>query len=208
MAKMKAGIMGAFSGSVGPVTGSSWYGMPYMKVRHRTRRKSDSEKEKFIHSRFAMTHAWLKPLLDVVREGFKNHSFTSRGFNAAKSYVLKNAIEGTAPDFFINPALVKVSYGNLPISPGITVEKAGPGEIRFSWDPKTPKDAHDADQVMMVAYNVEEKKAYHTIYGPLRDTGTAINYVAEGMKYHIYLAFIAHDRSRQSDSVYLGEMEM
>lgn len=208
MAKMNGGIMGAFSGSIGPVTGSSWYGIPYMKVRHRRRRKSDSEKEKIIHSRFAMTHAWLKPLLNVVREGYKNHSLTSRGFNAAKSYVLKNAIEGTSPDFFINPALVKLSYGTLPLSSGITVEKSGPAKIKFTWDKQTPRDAHHADQVMLVAYDIEGKDAKSKLYGPLRDQGEATLDVTEGKKYHIYLAFIAHDRSRQSDSVYLGEMEM
>jgi hypothetical protein len=208
MARINQGIIGAFTGGVGPVIGSSWYGIPYMKYRQKRRTKSASEKEKLTRTKFAMTHAWLQPLLEVVREGYKNHSLKSRGFNAAKSYVLKNAIEGTAPDFFINPALVKLSYGNLPISPGITAEKSGPGKIKFTWDPKIPKDAHEADQVMMVAYNVEEKYAYHTIYGPFRDTGTATKAVAEGKKYHLYLAFIAHDRSRQSDSVYLGEIEM
>jgi hypothetical protein len=208
MAKMKAGIMGAFSGSIGPVTGSSWYGIPYMKIKHKTRRKSGSEKEKNTHSRFAMVHAWLKPLLAVVREGYKNHSLTSRGFNAAKSYVLMNAVEGTAPDFFINPALVKLSSGTLPLSTGITVEKSGPAEIKFTWDKQTPRDAHHADQAMLIAYDIEGKESNSNLYGPLRETGVATKKLPEGKTYHLWLSFIAHDRSRQSDSVYLGEMEM
>jgi hypothetical protein len=209
MAKMNQGILGAFSGAIGPVIGSSWYGIPYMKSRPTKRAKSTSEKEKLTRTRFAMVHNWLQPLLDVVREGYKNHSLKSRGFNAAKSYVLKNAIEGTAPDLFINPALVKLSYGNLPISPGITVEKSGPAEIKFTWGPEIPADAHYADQVMLVAYNVEEKIARDILYGPLRGTGEAtLPIPVAGKPFHIYLAFIAHDRSRQSDSVYLGEIEM
>lgn len=208
MARITTGVLGPFIGKVGPVVGSSWYGIPYMKAKYAKRTTKISDKEKQSRTRFAMAHRWLQPVKDVVREGFRNHSLKSRGFNAAKSYLIKNAFEGTDTDFFINPALVKVSSGDLPISTGITVEKSGPDEIKFTWDTEIPANADRADQAMLVAYDIKEKKAIFVIHGELRKSGSAIKSVKEGHSYHLYLAFIAHDRSRQSDSVYLGEISI
>ena len=207
MAKYLHGSSGPFMGNIGGVTGSSWYGIPYIKARYRRRTGRVSDREKHNRSKFAMAHFWLQPLLEFVREGFKNYSFRARSFNAAKSHLLKNAFEGTKPDIFINPALVKVSVGDLPLSGGIAVEKSAENEIRFTWDPKT-KDTDYFDQVMMLAYDVEENEAYYRTTGQLRYTGTDTLIVNKGRKYHLYLAFNAADRSRQSDSVYLGEMSM
>ena len=207
MARLISGINGPFIGTVGTVVGSSWYGIPYMKSRYKRRTTKVSKKEKDNRGKFAMAHFWLQPLLVFVREGFKNYSLKSRGFNAAKSYLLKNAFEGQQPDLFINPALVKVSAGDLPLSSNITAEKAGDTEIKFTWDTKT-NDTNPFDQVMMLAYNVESRKARYITTGQLRHTGVDTLAVYPGQTYHLYLAFNAADRSRQSDSVYLGEMSM
>src|SRR5882672_1771151 len=134
MARLISGINGPFVGKVGTVVGSTWYGIPYMKAKHSKRTKRISKKEKQNRSKFAMAHSWLQPLLGFVREGFKNFSPRSRGFNAAKSHLLKNAFEGLQPDISINPALVKLSAGDLPLPGDITAEKSGPSKIIFTWD--------------------------------------------------------------------------
>jgi hypothetical protein len=211
MARFTQGINGPFTGRVGTVIGSSWRGMPYMKSYHKERTTKISKKEQQNRNKFAMVHSWLQPLLPFVREGFKNYSLRSYGFNAAKSYLLKNAIEGVQPDIFINPALVKLSAGSLPLSPGIVAEKSGPAEIRFSWDTAAVIDGSPDDQVMIVAYNVNiefDPLLPYKVTGQFRSTGADTLKVDPGASYHLYLAFNAHDRSRQSDSVYLGEMSM
>jgi hypothetical protein len=121
--------------------------------------------------------------------------------------LLKNAFEGVQPGISINPALVKVSAGDLPLSDNIAVEKSGDDTIRFTWDPKT-KDTDSFDQVMMLAYDIEKGNALFRTTGQLRYTGEDALQVYKGFTYHLYLAFNAADRSKQSDSVYLGEMEM
>lgn len=205
MAKFNQGINGPFSGKVGAVVGATWKGIPYMRSKGtRTAPPTDNEKES--RNRFAITHSWLRPLLGFVREGYKNYSNTSFGFNAAKSYVLKNAFE--EQDNVINPALVKLSAGNLPLPADIAAGKSGDKAITFTWDTSTPDNANAFDQVMLVAYNVEDKKSYWITTGQFRYTGSHTLPVSEGKSYHLYLAFNAVDRTRQSDSVYLGELEM
>lgn len=207
--------MGPFRGKLGNIIGTSWKGIPVMRTRPEKRKRPRRAKgnEKQNQSKFAMAHYWLQPLLKFVREGFKNYSFRAEGFNAAKSYLLKNAFEGVKPDIYINPALVRLSAGGLPLPSGITTAIAaeqlenGRASIEFSWDTTNISGgANHFDQVMVAAYNVAEKEAFIMVHVGFRHDGSYILEVEKGHTYHLYLAFTAKDRSRQSDSVYLGEI--
>ncbi|MFI5194447.1 MAG: DUF6266 family protein, partial [Chitinophagales bacterium] len=76
----------------------------------------------------------------------------------------------------------------------------------FSWNPARIEDGHTKDQVMLLAYDIYHRNATTIIPGQFRETGTdSMQLPPQEMRtYHIYLAFVAHDRSRQSNSVYLG----
>jgi hypothetical protein len=210
MGKLKNGINGSIEGKVGAVIGSSWKGIPYIKARYKKRTAKRGKGEKANQSKFGMAQLWLKPLLPFVRQGFKGYSPTVEGFIAAKSYMLLNAFEGPAQKPSINPALVKVSFGNLSLSDNITVEKNKTGQLIFSWDTSNVDDGSPADQVMLLAYDVDHAVAEFTITGQFRSTGSDTLQLdtKKGRTYHIYFAFTADDRSRQSDSVYLGTISM
>ena len=87
-----------------------------------------------------------------------------------------------ADDVVINPALAKLSSGDLPLP------------------------ATEGDQILMLAYNVEEQEAEYNLVGQTRKTGSDKLELDEPGTYHLYAAFISYDRSRQSDSVYLGSV--
>jgi hypothetical protein len=160
--------------------------------------------------RFAISQAWLSPLIEYVREGFRGYSRLSEGFVAAKSHLLKHAIEGEGLDIRVNPALVKLSFGNLPLPNDITAELVGQ-KLQFNWDTAIPQGANDNDQVMLLAYNIEQEWGSYTVAGQLRTTGVQmldLHYIEPGEIYHLYFAMVAPDRSSQSDSVYLGTVTL
>jgi hypothetical protein len=205
MATYHNGIDGPFRGKVGAVIYSSWKGIPYVKARPKPRTKPPTEDEITNRNKFGIAHRWLQPVTDFVREGFKGYSSTVEGFLAAKSYLLKNAFEGEGDDMVINPALVKVSYGCLPLSDNITAQLITPKEIQFTWDTKIEEGANSFDQIMMLAYDIENRKAFIRQVGELRKAGTGILPLKmTECTWHLYAAFVAWDRSCQSDSVYLG----
>ena len=210
MAKYNNGINGPFSGRVGPVIGSSWKGIPYMKsLPIRTKKATAGEKAN--RARFKIAQQWLKPLLNFVRVGFKGYTPTVEGFIAAKSYLMKNAMEGKGAQSRVNPILMKVSFGDLPLSGNIAMQLSDDKEsLQFTWDTKTIERGYEKDQVMMLAYNIEIGRLSFNTFGALRYTGTDSLRLPSGNKkdstWHIYVAFVAADRSRQSDSVYLGEI--
>ncbi len=210
MGQLISGINGYIRGKIGTVTGSSWKGKPYVKGPYRKRTAKAGNREAGNRNKFAEAQYWLKPLLKFVREGFKGYTERVEGFAAAKSHLLLNAFEGVQPDIYINPALAKVSFGNLPMSNNIAVAKTAAGQLEFTWDPAAVADGSAKDQLMMLAYDAEHAKAYFTTIGQFRKDGGDVLSTdpTAGRTYHIYCAFSAADRSRQSDSVYLGAVTM
>lgn len=208
MATYTEGIMGNFKGKVGRVIGSSWKGIPYIKSLYDKRTKPARKNEQLNRNKFAMAHWWLKPVKGFVRMGYKGYSATVEGFIAAKSYLLKNAFESDGDTMVVNPALMKVSYGDLPLPHNITAVKSAPDQLQVSWD-AVDKDFHPNafDQVMILAYDIENGEAVDSITGQFRYVGKDTLFIPPATPertYHIYAAFVAADRSRQSTSIYLG----
>jgi hypothetical protein len=209
MGRLLGGVNGQIQGKVGQISGSSRNGIPYIKGPYKNRTKTVSKKELLNRKKFAAAQAWLSPLLDFVREGFRGYSQQSQGFVAAKSWLLKNGFTGQGEDLRIDPALVKVSFGDLPNPVDIAVALTETGTLKFTWNPAYV-DLRDKDQIMMLAYDIERAYAFINTTGQLRSTGFDILEIDQtlGKNYHVYAAFNAADRSRQSDSVYLGEWKI
>lgn len=225
MGRLISGINGPIQGKVGKISGSSWKGKPYIKGSYRKRSAKSSELETRNRKKFAAAHFWLKPIVEFLREGFKGYTNTVEGYLAAKSYLLLNAFEGVAPDLYINPALVKVSFGTLPLSSNISFAKIDDGQLedlplssdiplakiddgkmqlKITWNPAKVEGGNDKDQVMLLAYDIKDKDVHCNTRGQFRCAGSDIMEVYKGGTYLVYVAFVAADRSRQSDSVYLG----
>ena len=203
MAIYKNGINGAFSGKLGAVVGATWKGQPYMRSLPSKRKGPASEAAITSRNKFAMAHNWLKPVLPFVRVGFKGYSATTEGFLAAKSYLLKNAFEANGDNLVINPALVKVSHGDLPLPGNITATRLDSKQVQFSWDTSDLNKDNRFDQVMLLAYNIEKGVAFYQVPGQPRMNGGDVLAISPGA-FHLYVAFVSVDRSRQSESVYLG----
>lgn len=214
MARMKKGIHGSISGKIGDIVGSSWRGIDYIKSKpKRTKPATEGElKNQFV---FAYTQYWLQPIKEFLKAGFRNDTHTVFGVNAAKSYLHKHALTKDGFNSKIHPERMKVSVGDLPLSDAIKVEKTSPNELTFSWDKGFIKGANPQDQIMLLAYHFTDEEELvtgnvcGTIAGQLRDVGSAKLIIEPNIKepnliYHIYAAFSAFDRSRQSDSIYLG----
>lgn len=161
--------------------------------------------------KWALSQSWLKPVQEFVRIGFKGYSPRSEGFVAAKSWLLKNAIVGEGDTLAIDPARVKLSWGDLPLPENLQLTRLDGKRVQFTWDPQFSDDiAHAGDQIMMLAYNVAKDKVVSNLYGQVRKQGVDILDIdtSKTGTFHLYVAFVAHDRSRQSESVYLGTVDI
>lgn len=205
MAKYIQGINGIFVGKVGTVVGCVWKGIPYMRSKGKPRSSQTTEIEAKNRSKFATAHAWLQPLLVFLRTGFAGYSATTVGFNAAKSYNLKNAmIQGE-----VVPDLVKVSHGDLPLPETLEVALLE-DKLQVNWSTEYIPGSSDKDQLMLLAYHPQSRTALYEVHGAFRSMGTQLmDTYSEfvGKTIHIYAAFVAADRSKQSTSLYLGAID-
>ena len=204
MGKMENGIFGPFTGKIGTLVGSYRYGVYYVKSAP-VRTKPFTPAELMNQNRFRVAETWLKPLLAFVRIGFNNNT-PKRGKNAAKSYLMKHALKGDGMEVSVNPALMKVSAGRLALPSGLMVIVDGLN-LRFEWDAAAVFRGNHRDQVMMLAYDVELKRAYAITAGNFRFEGFDVLQLPEGARgrtVHVYAGFSGHDRLDQSDSFYFG----
>ncbi len=103
------------------------------------------------------------------------------------------------------PERVKVSLGDLPLSADLTVSLINDRKLQFTWAPDHLETASGKDQLMLLVYHPESRTAIYEIHGAFRETGTqVISLVSDFIEktIHVYAAFVAADRSRQSESVY------
>jgi uncharacterized protein DUF6266 len=143
-----------------------------------------------------------------VRQGFKGYAPKVEGFIAAKSYLMKKAMETEKGVTRINPALMKVSFGTLPLSKDIAVKPIENDQLQFTWDPTLVDQGDDYDQAMLLAYDIKKEKATYTIAGEFTHRGSATLLMPNSKgSFHIWLAFVAVDRNGQSYSIYLGEIK-
>jgi len=211
MAKFNEGINGPFQGKVGTVIGATWKGIPYMRSLPQKRTSPPTARELANRKKWALSQQWLQPVQDFVRIGFKGYSPKSEGFIAAKSYLLKNALAGEGETLAVDPARVKLSWGDLPWPDNFQMTRLAGGLLQFTWSPKLYDDiAHPGDQIMMLGYNLEKNAVIENLYGQVRKNGSDVldlKAIIPGT-FHIYAAFVAHDRSRQSNSAYMGAVEI
>ena len=217
MAKFQQGINGPFSGKIGNVIGSNWRGIPYMKSVSKKSTKQRSPKQLKNEQEFAIACRWLSPLVDYVREGFDDPSNPKRGYIAAKSYLLDNALVRKGSDSYIIASKMLISKGSLPQAADLEMSfDTEACEINIRWNPVMTEDPADQrrtsfnDQAMYLAYDFENGDVYGQVYSVLRSTGHCQialpkNKVA---RYHVYIAFHAANRKDRSDSRYLGVVEV
>ena len=107
---------------------------------------------------------------------------------------MKNAFVRDESGQHIDPALVKLSSGDLPLPENLAVALTESGDLKFTWIPNPILwEGADVDQIMMVAYDVENGVADYTTTGQFRSTGEDILNLDRNRfkKVHVYAAFNA-----------------
>ncbi|TCD02947.1 DUF6266 family protein [Pedobacter psychroterrae] len=159
MGRYKQGILGAFSGKVGNVVGSSINGIDYMKGLPRKSTKTPTLPQLMQRSRFGLMADFLRTLGGVVKVGFQSRKKGLTPYNAASSYNLEHAITGTYPNFVVDYPEVVYSRGNLLGLSDQEVAAAVAGELDFSWSNDAPVGGSGGtDKATIVVYNPAKDK--------------------------------------------------
>lgn len=203
MAIIKNGILGGFSGKVGTVVGYTLKDQEVIRGLGEGRKAPFTEGELRNQTAFSTPQAWLQPITQFLRVGFKDYAKRYEGFNAAKSYLSKNAVKSDDAGFYIDPELALVSFGDMDLAETASAVSESPGTVTFRWS--GGRCEHD-DRAMFMLYDIDAGSAEFDTAAVKRQLGAGV-FTAEafsGKSVHVYLAFVSEDRKRRSNSQYLG----
>jgi hypothetical protein len=208
MGKIAQGILGGLSGKVGNIIGGSWKGIDYIRIKPSSVANPRTEGQVNQRNKFSITLEYLQANKAFIKIGYKSFATKKTEFNAAMSYVLNNAVGGTAPNFTIDYSLALLSRGNLSSVLNGAVDTFTPGQVTFAWsDNSAEGNANATDKVMVLVYNPSKKESISILDGADRTVGSQVVTIPNtyaGETVELFMAFVSEDGKVVSNSVYLG----
>jgi hypothetical protein len=210
MARITNGVLGGFSGKVGPVVGYTLYGIDRIRsLPERTAPPTANELKN--RSRFKLIQEVLNPIKELIKVGFKDYWTVSGGMRGALSYNRQFALETAGKEDYIDPVAFRISGGSLAGLTAAAVAQENEQLLRFNWDSSLVEGGSSYDQVMLLAIDMQGRKASYQSTGNFRSTGTDVLMLSEdliGKEVDIYIGVVAKDRCSQSESQYLGRIKL
>ena len=203
MGTIKQGILGGFSGRVGTVIGSSWKSVNYMRAMAISISNPKTEKQQLQRGKFLKAISFLKTITPFVRIGYKGYEWKQSAFNAAMSYVMKNAM---ASNGTVDYSKVLVTHGSLTAAMNATVNVEG-DKVSYTWqDNSGTGDAKTMDTAMLLVYNKDKREAIYDMNAATRsDTKAELTLPSNwsGNALAVYLSFCNEDSKSVANSVCL-----
>lgn len=210
MGTYEKGIIGAFSGKVGPVVGATWRGKDVMRSLPRKSSKPATLNQKLQRDKFTMVTEFLTPLNPIVSRYFGSNTELKTRLNQAMSYTMKEAVTYNDPDFEWEYNRALISRGNL-IGLNNGAAAAGAGQsITITYSNNSGiGDAEATDQLVVAVYEPTSKTTLYSLNAGTRTLGTgtlAVPAFLSGLKVHVWATFASADEKKYATSEYLGEV--
>ncbi len=208
MGRFSKGMLGPVSGTVGPVVGSSWKNVAYMRSQPLVKKRTSTADQIDHQLRFSIVINFVNALTPIIQLTFKKYAVRMSQNNAAVSYNYNNAVTGKAPDYVIDYTKALVSRGDLPNATAPAATVTG-GQVYFTWkDNSQVLGTNPLDQAVLVAFCPGLNQAISTNSDGTRNSGSATLDVSPfaGQTIETWIAFITVDGEDASNSFYTGEL--
>lgn len=208
MGTYNKGILGAFSGKVGPVVGATWRGKEVMRSLPKKSNRLATTYQQQQRSKFAMTTEFLGGVQPVIKRYFGSNAGLKTRRNQAMSYLMKEAIVFTDPNYEWDYTKVLISKGDLlGINNGAVI--AGTGQnLDFSWtDNSGQGEAQVTDKLVVVVYEPTSKATVYSLNAASRDDESAtvqLPSFLSGLEVQVWATFVSSNDKLAATSIYLG----
>jgi hypothetical protein len=149
MARIRKGILGGFSGTVGPVVGVHWRGRDIIRSRPARGNSKPTEPQLGQRMKFAETCRFMQPIRPVLSRYFGESTHSSSPFNNATSYYLTQVVSISDDTPHIDFDKVLLSKGDLTgvASPARTLTA---NVLEVSWADNSTQGTAAADDLLTV----------------------------------------------------------
>lgn len=154
MARIPQGILGGAINKVGNVIGSVWKGIEYIRIMPASVANPRTPAQLEQRQRLTVLDAFLVPMSQFLRTGFRDYAIRMSGINAAFQYNIKNALTGTYPNIAVDYPVALVSRGQLPGALNQVAISVLSGTVAYSWDDNSSElGADSTDPTLIVISN-------------------------------------------------------
>lgn len=154
MGTYKKGILGAFSGTVGPIVGASFRGKDVMRSRPKKSSKPATLPQIIQRAKFAKTIQFLTPAKAIIAEYYGSPSGSKSRFNLAMSYHITVAISYLNNEAVVDYTKVVYSKGSLLPPQNLMCESISNAQLKLTWiDNAAQGEAKATDQMMVIVIN-------------------------------------------------------
>lgn len=213
MAEIKNGILGGFTGKIGPVSGYVRHGRNVMRTSSSTVRDKATPKRLAQREKMRVCNSFINAFsgTGIFARTFPNADHGGSGYNRAMKVLMNSALEGVYPHYHILYDKFLISKGDLPAPKNATANTGATGNLVFSWaDNSTEGSARPNDMVILVAYFAEkqQKLVYSLDAAERRDKSSTlvINDYYKGSFAETWIGFVSKDGTIASNSVYTGQL--
>lgn len=212
MATYNEGPFGGFKGKLGTVVGTTWRGMNIMRSLPEKSGKAPSAAQELQRSKLKLTMSFLTPIRALTKITFRKNLMDKGGFDRAKSYFMKEALQSNEGEWQINYAKVLISSGELRglTNPEIAV---APNEIlNLQWMVDSGQAmANATDKLVLVLYlpSLNQFEIFENV--ATRQEGSAvINYASYymGLEAQCWASFGNANGSKYAVSTYMGVINL
>ncbi|WP_276091061.1 DUF6266 family protein [Pedobacter sp. JY14-1] len=208
MAKIKKGILGPISGTLGPVIGAEWMGVAYLRMKRRKEINSERTVAQLNNqAKFKYVNDWLIPFHPYFSVGMLYAGTYKTPVGNALKANYKTVFSGKWPDIEVDCSKLVISKGDLAPLGNPVIVWDGPDSLQLTWQRNEVGGAAFNDQLILALYN----EGQHLVDGFV---GGAVR-VAQGCRFspqvsmkgqpmHVYVGVVSLDRSKISHSQYLG----
>ncbi len=211
MGKIKQGVLGGFSGKVGPVIGSSWKGKAVIKGRALSYNDANSEAQQQTRAKLKLLSQFTSATYGFVSVGFKSQATDITEQNASIRYNFADGITGTWPNYQLNYSKLLLARGKVDNPYNTTAQVQGT-DLSFSWtDNSGIGNALETDKAMFVVYNSDKKQSIYDTEASDRSTRQASVSLPSswtGDTVEVYFAMRRNDSDETSNSLYLGNFTL
>jgi len=212
MGKLSNGILGGFSGRVGPVVGSRWKDLDVIRSRPPGKRRKSSPDQLKQMAKMSLMTSFVSPLSDLLNKTYNQATVrTMSSFNKALSYNMRNVVSGDYPAFTINYARVVLGIGDLLNVEMAKISSDSKGKLTFIWTDNSNEGSAKAKDQFFAAVYCEGLVEWVTADNATqRNAGSyTLDVTAfSGKAVQTYIGFLSEDAKFVSTSLYTGSINI
>jgi Family of unknown function (DUF6266) len=210
MGTYNKGILGAFSGKVGPVVGASWRGKEVMRSLPKKSGRAATSTQLLQRLKFSTVITFLNPLYPILSRYYGSNGGEKTRLNQAMSYHMKEAMVFNDPVYTMVYNKVQISKGDLIGIEAATLASTAANTVNFTWaDNSGQGEALASDAFVVAIYEPISKTIVYSLLVNTRDKGNGAMIVPTfftGLTVQVWATFASSDEKKYATSVYLGSV--